>query len=119
MVATRWWALGTVLEPVEPLLSEAMSPQPCRPFRHTHLLGDERIGLPVGDAQNDLGPLRRSLSRVRAGHPPLQLSALSGHQPDSSSTLLGHMQTCQWSFPFQPARLSVNSQPASINRTRY
>src|SRR5437764_836623 len=54
MVLARWRALGTVLESIETVLSEAMAPQPDRPLSQCKILRDAGVGLPARDPQNDL-----------------------------------------------------------------
>src|SRR5215471_3291188 len=51
-------AFGAILEAVESMLSEAMAPQPDRPLRQTHLLGNAGVGLTLGHTQNDLRAIR-------------------------------------------------------------
>src|SRR5215204_610316 len=119
MVLARWRALGSIREAIQALLSEALTPHPDRPLSHADGLRNGGIGLAIGYPQNDLGAIRRRLGGGAGRDAVFQFGALCRHQPNSSSTLLGHVQPCLGSFPLQPGRVRINSQPASINRTWY
>jgi hypothetical protein len=54
--------------------------------RKPHFLGDGRVGLTVGDTQDDLGTIRGLLGGGPGGHDALQFSAFGGRQTDTSTT---------------------------------
>jgi hypothetical protein len=109
----------TVLESIETVLSEAVAPQPDRVLSQCKVLRDAGVDLAVRDPQNDLRTIGILLRTGAGNQAPLEFRALSRHQPDSSSTLLGPMQRCLWSFPLHPAQVHMNSQPVSTNWTEF
>src|SRR6266851_5169418 len=121
-VVLAWrWALGTVFEAVQAVLSKAMAPDKDRAYGQTHLLCDRGVGLTGGDTQNDLGTIRVLLGRGAGRHAALQFGAFGGQQTNTSTTGSGtrHVRGSFRFFPLQPAHLRMNSIPTSTNRIGY
>ncbi len=57
VVLARRWTLRMILESVKALLDEAVAPHEDRADGQTHLARDGRVGLALGDAQDDLGTI--------------------------------------------------------------
>src|SRR5215471_1187243 len=113
VVLTRRWTLGVVLETIQTLCGETVAPDEDGANGQTHLMGNGRVGLIVGDAQDDLGAIGGLLSRGTSGHDALQFSAFGGQQANTGMTGSGtrHVHECSWCFPLQPAHLHINSRP--------
>src|SRR4051794_20849196 len=121
VVLARRWALGTVLETGQALFREAVPPHEDGADSQTHLVGDGRVGLTLGDAQDDLGTIGGLLGRGTRRHETLQFGPFGGQQTNTSTTRSGtrHVRGSFRCFPLQPELSHVNSMPTSINRTRY
>jgi hypothetical protein len=116
VVLARRRTLRTILESIEAVPSETMTPQPDRPLSQREVLRDAGVGLTARHPQNDLRTVGILLRTGAGSHATLQLGAFSPDQPDSSSTLLGHLQPCLWSFPLQPAGVGPHEFPTRINQ---
>ena len=118
-VATWWWALGTILEPVQALLQEATPPHPDGALGQAEVVSDLGIGLPSGGAQDELRAIGILLSTGPGSDAALQFGALGRQQSDPAATLLGHRNDCFRCFRSQPGQVRLNSFSASTNRIQY
>src|SRR5215471_10787476 len=117
VILARRWTLGPVFEPIQTLFDKAVAPDEDGADSQTHFAGNGRVGLVVGDAQDDLRAIGGLLGRRTGGHDALQFSAFGGQQANTGTTGSGtrHVYGSFRYLPLQPVSLPNNSRPTSTN----
>src|SRR5262249_51476830 len=113
VILARRWTLGPVFEPIQTLFDKAVAPDEDGADSQTHFAGNGRVGLVVGDAQDDLRAIGGLLGRRTGGHDALQFSAFGGQQANTGTAGSGtrHVSGCFRWFPLQPAHVCIHSRP--------